>query len=73
MRRSVELRYIGITGTILFIGGWAPGRSICFVFLTFLGPRVRLGGIIVRIDRKVVVLMILEAISIRDIATSCQY
>ena len=61
-----------MTGTTSFTGGWAPGRSVYFVFLTFPGPRVRLGGIVVRIDRKVVVLMILEAISIRDIATSCQ-
>ena len=61
-----------MTGTTSFIGGWAPGKSVCFVFLTFPRPRVRLGGIVVKIDRKVVVLMILEAISIRDIATSCQ-
>ena len=42
-------------GTTSFTGGRAPGRSVCFVFLAFAGPRVRLGGIVVRIDRKVVV------------------
>jgi hypothetical protein len=59
-----------MTGTTSSAGGRTPGRSVCFVFLAFAGPRVRLGGIVVRIDRKVVVLMILEAGSIRDIATS---
>jgi hypothetical protein len=62
-----------MTGTTSFTGGWAPDKSVYFVFLTFPRPRIRLRGIVVRIDRKVVVLMILEALSIRDIATSCQY
>ena len=62
-----------MTGTTSFTGGWAPGRSVYFVFLTFLSPRVRLRGIVVKINRKVVVLMILKAISIRDIATSRRY
>jgi hypothetical protein len=69
MRRSVGSRCVGMTGTTSFIRGWALGRSICFVFLTFPGPRICLEGIIVRINRKVVVLIILEAISIRDIVT----
>jgi hypothetical protein len=69
--QSVGLRCVGIMGIISFIGGWALGKSVYFVFLTFLGPHIRLGGIIVRINRKVVVLMILKAISICDIATSC--
>ena len=59
-----------MTGTTSFTGGWAPGRSVYFVFLTFPGLYVRLEGIVVRINRKVVVLMILKAVSIRDIATS---
>ena len=32
--------------------------TVCFVFLAFAGPRVRLGGIVVRIDRKYLVVKI---------------
>ena len=62
-----------MTEIISFIRGWTLSKSVYFVFLTFLSPRVRLRGIVVKINRKVVVLMILKAISIRDIATSRQY
>jgi hypothetical protein len=53
-------------GTSSFAGGLAPGRSVCFVFLAFIEPQVRLGGIVIRINEKVVVLMILEVVSIRE-------
>jgi hypothetical protein len=62
-----------MTGIISFIRGWALSKIVCFVFLTFLSLCVRLRGIVVRIDRKVVVLMILKTISIRNIATSRRY
>jgi hypothetical protein len=61
-----------MTRIISSIRGRAPGRSVCFVFLTLPGPRVRLGGIVVRIDRNSGSIMILKAVLIRDFTISRQ-